>query len=40
VMPTAKAKNIPKILNNRNLKAGDFQKKNIEKWLEERLEEL
>jgi len=36
-MPTAKAKNVPKILNNRDLKAKDFS---IKKWLEDELEGL
>lgn len=39
-MPTAKAKNVKKILNNTDLKAKDFQKEKVEDWLKEKLEEV
>ena len=36
-MCIAKAKNVPKIINNSDLKAKDFQEENIEDWLEKEL---
>lgn len=39
-MPTAKAKNVKKIINNRNLKAKYFQKDKIESKLKEEIKEV